>query len=1204
MPLSRIFMKYRSAVLPKLVILCFIAVVSNRFETKAQVVINEVVASNSQGISDEDGDYPDWIELYNSSENPVNLLGYSVSDDQEDLFKYILPDIEVPGNSYYLLFASDKNRLPIDGIDPEFWETIIREGDSAKYIVPDSDISGSWIQPDFDDSGWLDGTFGFGYGDNDDNTEVPGGTISVFTRSKFFIEDTSVINGLMLHIDFDDGYIAYLNGIEISRFNLSGDSPLPYNVQTNDFISDPWLVRGEELPAIDLVEYKNLLVEGENILAIQVHNTNEQSSDMSLIPFLSISRVTQPAESRGIANQISIEQTGFSFPHLNFKLSSKGETVYLTNPDSVLVDQVTFPLLTEDESFGRTIGNNASFAIFKIPTPLSENNTEGFDGRLPEPQTNIKSGFYQAGTGLSITGEVPGNLVYFTTDGSDPTIDSEVFGLNPRSIITTTTFKFRSIGEGSLPSNVVTQTYFTNGNHELPVISISTHPDNLWSDQSGIYVRGTNGIDGNGSGGPANWNQDWEIPVQIEFYEPDGTLGFNLGAGVKIFGGWSRSEPQKSLSIFFRGDYGSSELNYRMFEEKDIESYQALVLRNSGNDMTKQGHSMFRDGLMTSLVKKNTEIDVQAFRPAVLYLNGEYWGIHNIREKVNEHFIESNSNADSDEIDVLEGDGWPIHGDATNYNELIDLLASTDMADSEEYQFVEDKIDIDNYIDYMAAQIYYANLDWPGNNIKYWRDRRINGKWRWIMYDTDFGFGLSYGGQVWHNTLDFALESNGPGWPNPPWSTYLFRRMTSSPVFVNKFVNRMADLMNTSFEPVYVNSVIDSLATKIESEIPAHVEKWGESVERWEQEVSTLKSFANSRRGYLENFLINRFGVGVPSTVKVNTSDKKHGIVKINRIIPDSFPWEGRYFSNVPIQITAIPKRGYKFTGWSDDTGFSSPFRTISTGTTTYTANFEPVEGEIRDIVINEIMYNASEEFETGDWIELYNSTEYPIDLSGWVIKDEDDTHTFAFANGTELASNSFLVIASDLEAFNNRYELSSGLYGELGFNLAGGSDQIRLYESSGILVDSLQYQDEAPWDPNADGTGFTLELKSSGLDNSKADSWSASAQAGGTPGAANTVIVSNEDQKSTPSEISLLQNYPNPFNPSTNITFQLPALSKVNLSVFDMLGRKVSVLVDESRSQGTHVVSWDASQFSSGLYFYRLQVGDNIQTKKMLLIK
>ncbi len=1195
-------MKYRSALnLPNLVALFFVLLFLKAEEIKAQIVINEVVASNSKGITDEDGDYPDWIEIYNSSGNTINLQGYGISDDIEDPFKYVLPDVELDANEYYLLFASDKDRGSDSDNEPKFWETVVRQGDAAKYIIPTSSVSSSWIDLGFNDTGWQDGTFGFGYGDNDDETVVPNGTISVFTRTTFSVEDASLINDMLLHIDFDDGYVAYLNGQEISRFNVTGDSPLPFDAGTTDFISDPWLVRGEELPAIELGEFKDLLVDGENVLAIQVHNTNAQSSDMSLIPFLSLSRSEQPPNSRGIAEEITIESSGLSYPHLNFKLSSEGETIILSDPDSVLVNEITFPFLKPDESYGRSEADENVFYIFQSPTPLGLNNTEGFTSRLADPEINLNGGAYPASIELSINGTSSGSIVHFTTDGSAPTENSEVFGVNPRTVSSTTTYKFIAIESGSLPSNVITQTYLIGEEHDLPIVSLSTHPDNLWSDQSGIYVEGTNGIEGNCTG-PRNWNQDWEIPINIELYETDGSLAFNSGAGAKIFGGCSRTNPAKSLSIFFRGEYGNSELNYKLFDEKDIDTFQAFVLRNSGNDFTSQGHSMFRDGLMKTLVE-DADLDYQAFRPAVLYLNGEYWGIHNIREKINEHFIQSNSNADSDEIDLLEGEGWLIHGSADSYNEFISALGSADMSNMVEYQELENMIDIDNYIDYMTAQIYYANTDWPGNNIKFWRDRRINGKWRWILYDTDFGFGLSYGGHVDHNTLEFALDPVGPVWPNPPWSTFIFRKMNESPVFVEKFVNRMSDLMNTSFSTDFVHHVVDSLSSKIELEIPRHVEKWGVSVESWEAQVELLKNFAFERTGNMQTYLMGQYDLLPTSTITVNTSDENQGIVKVNRVIPDSYPWEGKYFREFSIPVTAIPKRGYKFTGWSG--GSNSTEHTIDGDTgSEYIANFEPVDGEITDIVINEIMYNDSEENESGDWIELYNSADYEIDLSGWTIKDDDNTHEFTFVNGTEISAGTFLIVASDLEEFNSVYQLESDLYGELGFNLGGGGDQVRLYDNAGILVDSLQYLDESPWDANADGTGFTLELKDATMDNALGSNWIASSIPGGTPGSANSILVSTEDQDVIPSEIRLLQNYPNPFNPSTHITFQLPEQSRIKLSVFDMLGRKVSTLADEVRSAGSHVINWNAGELSSGVYFYRLEVANQVLTQRMLLIK
>ena len=855
-----------------------------------------------------------------------------------------------------------------------------------------------------------------------------------------------------------------------------------------------------------------------------------------------------------------------------------------------------------DESFGRAADSVTSWVIFTQPTPGAANTTPGYTARLPEPVLSLPGGFYDGPVELSLADSTLGDVVYFTADGSDPTTSSPRFAdINPRGVVSTFTLKLRSIQAGKLPSKIVTETYFIGAEHYLPVVTVSTHPDNLWSDESGIYVRGTNGIEGNCEG-PVNWNQDWEIPIHIELYEKDGSKAFSSGAGAKIFGGCSRQNPAKSLSIYFRGEYGNAELNYKLFEEKEIDRFQGFVLRNSGNDFSTQNGTMIRDGVMKTLVE-DADLEYQAFRPAVVYLNGEYWGIHNIREKINEHFVESNSDADSDNIDLLEREADEIHGSNENYLEFLDALGAADMNDPEQYLAVENRIDIDNYIDYMAAEIYYANDDWPGNNIKFWRNRLTNGKWRWIIYDTDFGFNL-YGYNANQNTFDLTLNPNGPDWPNPPWSTYVFRRMVTSDVFVQKFVNRMADLMNTVFLPGYAGSVVDSLAGIIVGEIPQHQERWGVSVLGWENAVESLRTFANDRPANMVNFMRNQFGLGLPRVIEVDVSDSAFGDVQVNRVLPKSYPWSGKYYSGLEVEVTAIPKPGYEFTGWSGDYESTQHKIMVSPGSI-ITANFALASGETSTIVINEIMYNASETNDSGDWIELYNSAGYTIDLSGWILKDEDDTHEYIFPNGTEIPANSYLVVADDLVNFNSVYEEVSPLLGELGFGLAGGSDQVRLYTAEGVLIDSLQYEDENPWPVGADGTGFTLELISADSDNSLPESWAVSVNAGGSPGSLNGVSTDMEDiEVDIPSEMVLHHNYPNPFNPVTVISYQLPVNSNVELKVFDMLGREVATLVEGRVEAGIHSVSWNASGNASGIYFYRLKAGGRVLTHRMTLIK
>ncbi len=1170
--------------------------------TRGQIVINEVVSSNGSGVTDEEGDFPDWIELYNPTGSTVNLSGFSISDDSLDPGKYSLPNVGLEAGAYFLLYASDKNR---EGFTT-FWETRVEEESQIRYTIPNAQTSASWIEPGFDDSGWTTGQYGIGYGDNDDVTVVPNGTLSIFTRAEFTIENPASVNNLMLHVDYDDGYIAFLNGVEISRANMSGDSPASYNQATTTYL-EPRLINGQVLDGILITDVEGLLVEGENVLAIQVHNSGAGSSDITLIPFLSLGYSSPDDVSGTIAPETNLDASQVAYPHLNFKISSSGESLFLfALDDSSIVDELTVPELRQGESFGRTPTDLEQIFIFTSPTPLGQNPNSGFLERLPAPELTVSGGYHPNTVSVSLVDTEFADRIHYTTDGREPIFGSPIFGTGTMEIDSHTVLRLKTMEAGKLSSTVTTHTYVIGTEHDLPIVAVSTHPDNLWDDETGIYVEGTNGIAGN-CVGPSNWNQDWEIPIHIELYEKTGELGFSSQAGAKIFGGCSRSNPVKSLSIFFRGEYGNAELNYKLFEEKDIDKFQGFVLRNSGNDFIGAGFTMFRDGMMKTLVE-DTEIDYQAFRPVVVYLNGEYWGIQNIREKINEHFIESNSEADSDEIDLLENNQWAVHGSSENFSEFMNLLGSANMNDAEEYAQVEDYLDINNYIDYVSAQIYYGNTDWPGNNMRFWRDRRTNGSWRWIMYDTDFGFDLYdwTGSAASDNMLEFALDPNcNCGWPNPSWSTYLLRRMVQSPIFVQKFANRMSDLMNTSFKPEYVHAVIDSLAGIIESEIPRQTEKWGNSVGGWENEVSDMKEFATDRPEFMETFFRNRFDLAARSTLWVNSSNPAHGEVRVNRVLPKSYPWSGQYFRDLEVEITAIPKRGYRFTGWSDDPEITTNTRAVLPGTTTYTANFVLDQEATSDIVINEFMYNANDDEETGDWIELYNSAGFEIDISGWQLKDEDDSHVYEFPNGTMMGSDTYVVVAADLDEFNAQYSGISPLFGELGYGLAGGSDEVRLFDVDGVLVDSVSYLDEDPWDSGADGTGFTLELTNPDLDNSQPESWQASSVNKGTPGAENSVfLVSEETEVSIPEKILLNQNYPNPFNPSTTISFEIPQTSYVRLVVFDMLGRKVSTLIDGERAAGTYFQTWEAQNFASGVYMYALEVDGKLFTRRMMLIK
>ena len=747
--------------------------------------INEVMSSNVSTIADEDGDFPDWIEIYNTNQNSYNLNGYYLSDDSADLFKWAIPNTTINPQDFILIYASGKDR----NVWASHWETVINWGDIWKYRIGTSEPSANWNQISFDDTLWSSGPSGFGYGDDDDSTVVSQ-TISLFLRKEFSVFDAADVELAQLHIDYDDAFVAYLNGVEITRRNIGQPGiPPPYN-QTSDDLHEAQIYQGGLPDAIHIDQIKSILQTGTNVLAIQIHNYDANSSDMTMIPFFTLGMNTAPINPNGMPDLIN-----FSIPrlHTNFKIKSSGEVLLLSDSLGNILDSINTGTIPPDISFGRQPDGTNSWYYFDQATPESSNITIGYTGIVPEPQYSQTGGFYQGNVVVSLSDSLPGAEIRYTTDGSEPTDSASLF-INDITFTQTTVVRARAFSTNMIPSRTITNTYFINESFHLPLISISTNPENLWDYNTGIYVMGPN-AEPNFPHFGANFWQDWERPIHIEFYETDGTQGFSIDAGVKIYGAWTRGLPQKSLAVFARGRYGYSEIDYQIFPDKLINQFQSIILRNSGNDWD---NTMFRDAMMTGLVE-DADIDIQAYRPSIVFLNGEFWGIHNVREKLNEHYLASNHGVDPDNVDYLELDGQIIEGDANHYEMLQNFLSTQNISNPSNYEYVKTQMNVDNFITYQVSQIYFDNTDWPGNNIKFWRPRLPNGSWRWLLYDTDFGFGLFDPTGYAHNTLEFATEPNGPGWPNPPWSTFMLRKLLENADFTNSFINRFCRFLKLLF---------------------------------------------------------------------------------------------------------------------------------------------------------------------------------------------------------------------------------------------------------------------------------------------------------------------------------------------------------------------------------------------------------------------
>jgi len=874
--------------------------------------------------------------------------------------------------------------------------------------------------------------------------------------------------------------------------------------------------------------------------------------------------------------------------HTNFKIKSEGESIIFSSPNGKILDSLFTGYLPADISLGRKPDGSDNWLYFIEATPGGSNLSRGYDSLplIAPPQFSHHGGFYESQLLLTITPNNDNIQIFYTIDGSIPDENSLRYD-KPIIINKTTVIRAVSVHTSGFKSKVITHTYFINEDRPLPVISIATSPENF----DLLYE-----------------NYDLEVPVHIEMYEKSGELEFSHNAGAEVFGGGSTEFEQKSIAIFFRKKYGSGSLKYRLFPDLPFEKYESFVLRNSGNDWWS---TMFRDALITNGLMTGTAVDFQEYRPVVVYVNGKYWGIYNLREKVNEHYIKDHYNISEDKLDMLEykEEITPniIHGDLQNYNQLIDFLNNHDLSNDDNYQYVKSLIDIDNFIDYQIAEIYCANIDWPSNNNKFWRSREKSGRWRWILYDTDTGFGLwdewwADGTPGWeldhiaHALSESESANEEEGWPNPPWSTFIFRKLLESENFKSEFINRFADYLNSRFSSEYVKKEINNFYQGIKEALPEHLERWDRTLDDYNFELNKLKRFVSKRPDFVREHLKEHFGTGETVTINLAIEPPDGGLIKLNSLLIEKNGWKGKYFSEIPIHLLAIPKPGFKFERWSYNSE-PNQFISLNPKENLYITAFFKSDSS-GSIVINEINYNSSESVSPGDWFELYNNSPTDIDLTGWSVKDSSDQQVFYFPQNTIIKKDHYLVVCKDLEKFKTVFPFVDNLVSGFDFGLSSKGDVIRIFNKNNELVDSVMFKSELPWPFEANGYGATLELINPNLNNELAENWVSSTNFG-TPGQRNSkfacfknssiVNSPNEDREKT-------FNFPNPFMHHTKIKYSINVHAHVNITIFNILGQKVATLINKWQEANKYRIDWDGRNYHgielpAGIYFYVIKV-------------
>ncbi len=525
------------------------------------------------------------------------------------------------------------------------------------------------------------------------------------------------------------------------------------------------------------------------------------------------------------------------------------------------------------------------------------------DQQLTAPQCSAKGGFYKEAFAISLYSLYPNDTIYYTLDGTQPSLASPIYTkpllisnrsteANELSVIPSSPRWKPPIGsvfKGTVLRAIVSanhkksaelvHTFFIDergvNRYTVPVIALTVNPEDLFGYKNGIYIPGRNYEDKDYYIRknipldlpwwlyPSNYlkrGDNSERSVHVEFYEPGGSLGFETDAGIRINGNATRGFSQKSLRVCFNEKYGAFALNYKLFPEYSITKFNSIILRNSGNDWNK---TMFRDAFMQSLMA-STRLDIQQNRASVVFINGEYWGIHNIRERYDEYYIANKYKLPVDSISMLESLGKLTAGakeDERAFAELLHYAEKNDISKNENYSYIASKMDIESFTDFIIANVYFCNSDWPNNNVRLWRYQAkgdagnyssVDGRWRWMLYDTDWGFGYNALSLPTMDLLGKATKTGSVG--------ILFNSLLKNKDFVNAFLQRFQYHLNTTFYTPNVLHKIDQFQSTLDPEIKEHIDRWRviNSYAEWSSNIDVMRDFARKRPG-LQASQLNAF---------------------------------------------------------------------------------------------------------------------------------------------------------------------------------------------------------------------------------------------------------------------------------------------------------------------------------------------------------
>ena len=818
------------------------------------VYISEFMASNKTTLKGPDGEAGDWLELYNTSDQPVNLAGCGVSDNPDKPYRFTFPEGTVIEPHGFLLLYQTTTKV-----------------DGAHCL-----------------------NFGLAKNGGEVLLSDPGGMILDRVAYGGQTSDRSMQRP-MDGMNFDPNRAFEETGLPSPGFANNEAGWAAYDAQRNpnlgvyDITLSEVLVSGYQWYMGDNNRPQDRFG-GE---WVELHNKSDAAVDIS---GYSLSDTAYGAGSWVFPEGTSIAAKGYlvlklkggsapdsnqDYLELNFDIKAGGEPLSLFDREENLIDRAMVPASRAGVSYVKQ--SDGSWGLTESPTPNAANADSGKKDYCPAPVLSVGSGLYHTPQSLGM--EVPaGCYVTYTLDCTTPTEQSTRYQPNTGiPIDKNLVIRARAFAEDgrSLPSDVISNTYVlvqgeaTAQSHDtdLNMIFLVTEPGYLFDHNFGMYVLG-NGYQGPNP--PGDWTIDtrtqtrmkganfgqrgrsWERETHFTYLAKGGSnVEYETDLMLRIFGAYSRWEKQKGFSLIPRKGYGDANLEYAFFDDRPFTSYDAVILRAGANDYNI---SKIRDVTIQSLaVDAKVNMATQAFVHCVVYLNGEYWGIYHMREKINRSFISQHYGVnDKNTITIMRGNSELLAGaqaDKDDYMAMIKYCEERNFKlDDAAYDYIKSKVDVENFALYCALEIAVGNTD--TGNIKWWRSPELDNKWRWLFYDfcwamngdnPDQDIATTTGFRRDFFTKYFHVEGHGAG---RNFSTVLARSLLSNNQFVEIFLKYCAMMVNEVYSTDAIHAKVDEISANIGAEIAWDFPQWGSTVKGWNSNLNKIRGYADNYPNY------------------------------------------------------------------------------------------------------------------------------------------------------------------------------------------------------------------------------------------------------------------------------------------------------------------------------------------------------------------